>query len=255
MTTVLITTAIAPPDNMPYLAMTDRATRLLTTKAGIFFWAAFGVKNIVIVDATNRNVLSEEEVQLLNEMNVNIEQLAFQQDDELIKIKGKGYAEGSLILHAVENSEVLAKTKEFYKCTGKVYCRNFPQIQEAIKRQGLSTVFWMESAHGPNPTKIDTRFFYTTAAFFKDVLVHGYMSASDTEKNFVESSCAQVVEAQCKNGELLRPLLSGFSGGLGRQYDEIYLGDLDAAFPCWFQKKNLVQKAIDKTLSFKALQK
>lgn len=249
MTTVLITTAIAPPDNMAYLAMTNRATRLLTTKAGIYFWAAFGVKNIVIVDATNRQVLSEEEVRLLNDMNVNIEQIAFQQDDELIKLKGKGYAEGSLILHAVENSAVLAKTKEFYKCTGKVYCRNFPQIQEAIQRQALSTVFWMESAHGPNPAKIDTRFFFTTTAFFRDVLVHGYMSASDTEKNFVESSCAQVVQAQCKNGELPRPLLSGFSGGLGRQYDEIYLGDLDAAFPCWYQQKNLVQKVIDKTRS------
>ena len=48
---------------------------------------------------------------------------------------------------------------------------------------------------------------------------------------------------------LPRPLLSGFSGGLGRQYDEVYLGDLDAAFPCWYQQKNFVQKAIAKTRS------
>lgn len=249
MTTVFMTTAIAPPANMPYLAMTEMAPRLLTTKAGIFFWAALGVNNIVIADATNRLVLSEEEIRLLNEMNVTIEQLAFQQDDELIKLKGKGYAEGSLILHAVENSSILAKSKSFFKCTGKVYCRNFTQIQEVIESRALSNVFWTESAHGPNPTKIDTRFFLTTTSFFKDVLVHGYMSASDSEQHFVESSCARVVEAHCKSGTLPRPLLSGFSGGLGRQYDEMYLGDLDAAFPCWYQQKNFVQKAIAKTRS------
>ena len=249
MTTVLITTAIAPPENMPYLAMTNQATRLLTTKAGIFFWAAFGVTNIVIADATNCQVLSEEEVQLLNQMNVNVEQLAFQQDNALIQVKGKGYAEGSLILHAVQNSALLAKAKEFFKCTGKVYCRNFPQIQSVIKDRGLSTAFWIESVEGPNPTKMDMRFFFTTTAFFEDVLVHGYMNASDTEHNIAEATCAQSVQAHCKSGELLRPLLSGFSGGLGRQYDEMYLGDMDAVFPCWYQKKTLVQKVMDKTRS------
>jgi hypothetical protein len=29
----------------------------------------------------------------------------------------------------------------------------------------------------------------------------------------------------------------------------MYLGDMDAAFPCWYQKKNLVQKVMDKTRS------
>lgn len=249
MTAVLITTAIAPPENIPYLAMTNVATRLLTTKAAIFFWAASGVKNIVIVDATNQLVLSESEVSSLSQMNVNVEQMAYQQDDALIKVKGKGYAEGSLILYAVQNSSVLSRAKEFFKCTGKVYCRNFAQLQNVIKNQGLSSVFWMESTQGPNPAMIDMRFFYTTKAFFEEVLIHGYMEASDNEQNFVESSCARLVQAQCKSGNLLRPLLSGFSGGLGRQYDEIYLGDLDAAFPCWYQKKNLIQKAIEKTLS------
>lgn len=42
--TVLITSAIAPPAAMPALKMADSGMRMITTKAGIFFWVGQGLR-------------------------------------------------------------------------------------------------------------------------------------------------------------------------------------------------------------------
>ena len=105
--TVLITTANEPPNNVPYLKMTNIATRYLTAKASVFFWAACGVERIVIADATGTSLLNQEDVQRLSQMGVMVEQISYFQNEDLIKAKGKGYGEGELIKFALENSTFL----------------------------------------------------------------------------------------------------------------------------------------------------
>src|SRR3974390_1802726 len=95
--TILITTAIRPPSGVPYLKMTDSSSRTVATRCGIFFWASQKVKNIVIADATGCKVLCAEEEDLLAKMGVNVEQISYNQDNDSIKERGKGYAEGLLI--------------------------------------------------------------------------------------------------------------------------------------------------------------
>jgi len=67
---VLITTANSPPTGVPNEGMTNVAARLLTAKAAVFFWAAQGVRKIVIADATGGDLIQSDDVALLRQMNV-----------------------------------------------------------------------------------------------------------------------------------------------------------------------------------------
>jgi hypothetical protein len=231
--TVLITTATSPPEGMPFLQMTNVAARFITAKAAAFFWAAQGVEQLVIADATGSTLLKEDEVTLLSAMNVAVEQIHYQQDDALITSRGKGYAEGELIKFALNESDFLQNETSFFKCTGKVYCRNFAQIQQTIEAHRIRNIFWKHLGEG-DITKpwADTRFFYTTKYFCEQYLLPAYMNADD-HTSAAEYFVFNMLNETLPQSKTLRPLLSGFEGGTGHPYFDFSLGALDASCPCW----------------------
>jgi hypothetical protein len=234
--TVLITTAIAPPVGMPYLKITNVATRHLTTKAAIYFWAAQGVEKIVVADATGKTPLNGEELEMLEKMDVQVEQLAYFQNDALIKSKGKGYGEGELIKFALANSNFLQGAEGFFKCTGKVYCRNFKAIFQLIEGNHIQHMFWRWLEPGDFlRTWADVRFFYSTKEFCEKHLIPAYLS-SDDNAEATEFSVFSMLQQVLPAATALRPLLSGFCGGSGEQYFDASLGILDTTHPCWASK-------------------
>lgn len=231
--TVLITSAISPPANTPALRMTGSAVRSITTKAAIFFWAGQGPKNIVVCDSTGSNVLTPEELSTIRQLGVAIEQIAFRQDDALVVERGKGFAEGKLIEFAIRNSELLNKSGHFFKCTGKMFCRNFGRIWDLIVANNIGTMFWKLHEHALVDRNLaDARFFYTSIADFQRLALPAYGRATETQ--ILEHLLAVSLHSQLTTGASLRPLLSGFSGGLGLQCEEYYLGTLDLTYPCWY---------------------
>jgi hypothetical protein len=235
-TTVLITTANNPPDGMPFLKMTDFCIRYVTAKASVFFWSAQGVDRIVIADATGGELLDTEDIRLLKMMNVEVEQISYQQNNELIKAKGKGYAEGQLIKFALENSNFLNDASYFYKCTGKIYCRNFQEIDMIIRKNNIKTIFWRHLGNGiPSYNWADTRFFFTTRDFCQESLIPAYLNADDNVAA-AEHYVYKLLDNKLSKGNALRPLLSGFAGGSGKQYFDLSLGALDTSCPCWIEK-------------------
>lgn len=235
--TVLITTATAPPKNMPHLAMTSAAARRITAKAAVFFWAAQGIEKIVIADATGNTLINSDEILLLKQMNVSIEQIHYLQNNELIKSRGKGYAEGELIKFSLENSSFLKNENNFFKCTGKVYCRNFREIFEMIKQHGLENIFWRHIGDGdPIQPWADMRFFYTSKNFCEKYLIPAYLNADDNMGQAAEYYCFNMLNEKLPTAKAFRPLLSGFSGGTGDQYFDLSFGALDFNYPCWAGK-------------------
>ncbi len=235
---VLITTATRPPEGVPFLKMTDSAVRYISAKAAVFFWAAQRINKIVIADATGMTLLSSDELTLLKQMNVQVEQIAYFQDSELIKQKGKGYGEGEIIRFALSNSVFLQQEERFFKCTGKIYCRNFPELFKLIQRNDISNMFWRYMGDGSSMQPwSDIRFFYATRQFVEEHLLPAYLK-SDDKTGAAEYYCQVVLNEKLISGKTLRPLLSGFCGGTGEQYFDASLGALDSSFPCWFDKKS-----------------
>jgi hypothetical protein len=231
--TVLITSAIAPPANTPMLRMTDSNMRAITTKAAIFFWVGQGQKDIVICDSTASTVLTAEELASIRKLGISIEQLTYQQDNTLVVEKGKGFAEGQLIKFAIQNSELLSKSGDFFKCTGKTFCRNFAAIWDLIVKNNIANMFWKLHEHSlVDRNLVDSRFFYTSVTDFHRLILPAYSQSS--ESSILEYQLSLNLNSQLSQGSSLRPLLSGFSGGLGNQYQERYLGELDLLYPCWY---------------------
>lgn len=235
--TVLITTATAPPEGIPHLAMTGVAARLVSAKAAIFFWASQGVRNIVITDATDVVLLNPEEVTLLEQMNVRVEQLHFMQDHEQLRLRGKGYGEGKLIEFALDHSAILKEVEHFFKCTGKVYCRNFHAIAQMIESSQLSNIFWghFSDLHALQAWA-DMRFFFTSKEFCRQFILPAYAQADDSAGVAAEFFCLRAITQHLSPIYSLRPLLSGFAGSTGNQYPDESLGALDYRYPSWIGK-------------------
>jgi hypothetical protein len=241
--TILITSAIAPPPNTPMLRMTDSNMRSITTRAAVFFWIGQGQKNIVICDATESSVLSAEELATIRKLGVFIEQLAYKQDDLLLVQRGKGFAEGQLIKFAVENSQLLGRSDSFFKCTGKVFCRNFAAIWDLIARNNIANMYWKLTEGSPvERNLVDARFFYTSSSDFHRLLLPAYEQS--TETRILEYNLLLSLDGQLQRGTSLRPQLSGFAGGTGKQYPESYLGDLELSYPCWYSLKTAQQAVV-----------
>ena len=84
------------------------AKRKITAKAAVYFWAASGVKKIVIADASGQTLLGETELVMLNQMEIEIEQIKYFQDNDLVVKKGKGYGEGAIIKFKFELFEIMS---------------------------------------------------------------------------------------------------------------------------------------------------
>jgi hypothetical protein len=210
--TVLITTASNPPDGMPQLKMTNVAARTATAKAAVFIWAAQGIRKIVIADATGSTLLNSEETAMLKQMGVDVEQIHYLQNSALVKQRGKGFGEGELTSFALNNSMLLKQETHFFKCTGKLFCRNLPEIRGMIQHNHLSHIFWKMLNYENTRTFADTRFFYTSRDFALNVLLPAYLKADDRQPACVEEHCHAVLQGTLKSAQAIRPLISGFSG-------------------------------------------
>jgi len=250
---VLITTASRPPAGVYVLEMTHEAKRKITAKGAVFFWAALGVKKIVIADATGQTLLDDSDVHMLKQMDVEVEQVYYLQDNSLVIQKGKGYGEGALIQFALQNSRFLKEADHFFKCTGKVYCRNFLQIFKMIEQNNIQNIFWRDVF---NPAMMDTRFFYVSKKFCTESLLPAYEKIDDRNKKFSEHCVMKAAQEQLSQSKSVRPMLSGFSGSMNRPYfdsspgwaggaigDGILrsegaqgLGSLEHNFPCWISQ-------------------
>lgn len=229
MSPLLITTAIQPPENSYALRMIETEKRAGLSKASVYFWAGFGIKKIVVADATGENVLNVDDLKLISAMGVEVEQISYCQDHNAVVEKGKGYGEGSLIDFSIKNSKILRDSDDFYKCTGKIFCRNFLDIDSTIQRNSISNIFWRD----PLNEWMDTRFFHVSKSFCISFLIPAYQKIEDRKGLWAERVVYELVQRKLTERRSLRPLITGFSGTEDKPYFDSSLGFLDMKFPCW----------------------
>lgn len=236
-TPLLITSAIEPPQNVPFLQLKDPIKRKLITKAALLFWVAKGVKQIVLADATGRKALSDEEVRELDSLNVETEQISYAQDVARLIDKGKGQAEGRLIEFALDNSRLLGGATHFYKSTGKTFVRNFADINNMILRNSFDVMFWkrVEPDSLTQPWA-DCRFYFSSKDFARKHLIPAYLRTDD-KVAACEYHILQELNRTATTGLAPRPLVHGVEGGTDQDYFDQSLGILDTQLQCWAIRK------------------
>jgi len=234
MSTVVITTANMPPNGVPHLALVAPGPRVVAARAAALFWAVCGIKQIVLVDCTDSKLFSDDDIMWITSTGVRVEQLAFQQNTELVRLRGKGYGEAKILEYALEHSKLLESESSFYKCTGKVFCRNFSVINKFILDSDISNCFWQhhDDRVGFDTTYIDTRFYLTSKEFARDLLVPKFLEADDRVKA-IETCCYELIKPRYDQSLSPRPRLLGLAGGSGSWYSEHDLGYMDMNYPSW----------------------
>lgn len=213
--------------------MIDPQVRLFQLCCSVISWLGTdAIRNIVICDNTLPDYDFQPLRRLAKESGKNIEILTFPGDREEVKKKGKGYGEGEIIKHALENSQLIENCDSFYKITGRVFVNNFETIHQAhlnsarvfdnpisnIRRfaKRIAVILSTNSRHGRGMVR--TVFYKCDLAFFKEKLLTSNERVSDSGRFYLEHSYFFPLIKGGFSTFKISPVLVGFSGGSGELY-------------------------------------
>jgi hypothetical protein len=178
---LLITTAIEV--TAPLTKMSDPKQRLEATLIAFEHWLRVdSVETIVVVDGSDFEY-GDQLRELGKTSHKRIEFLRFRADDQRTKAKGKGYAEGEIVAHALSRSETLRGCDYFAKCTGKHWVENYSHCLAAFdgKFQCAVNGKWEIET-------LDTRIYFASREFWLKELAKAHLRVDDTNGYFLEHS-------------------------------------------------------------------
>lgn len=199
--------------------LTDSNVRLNETKQALDSIIQKGYfKEIVIVDGSDHDILTVQEIQNYKQQGVIIEQLRFQQDSNLVDQFGKGNGEMQITNYMVDNSQLVNKANGFHKLTARYFFDNFDEVIAAI--DGYDNVFYFY--HPPFVRKyksfIATIFYKTSLDFYKSHIYNSMHLHSKTTAGLLESIFFKKLINLPKTAiRSVYPKYSGTSGTTGKQ--------------------------------------
>lgn len=153
----------------------------------------------------------------------NLECLFFMADKNLVQYHGKGYGEGEIIRHALQNSVYLAQADFFAKCTAKLWVENFKECLKEwngkfLCKATFSNVFSIKKTILDH---IDTRFYLVNRNFYLKYLATAHINLGGTTGMGIEESFRDVILENQMKGVIFNtpPLIGGVGGGTGKYYN------------------------------------
>lgn len=213
---ILLTSAVTISDSQPVL--NQKSDRIELTLYSIREWLILepGIK-IVICDGSDFDFSP-----LVSNMFplANIECLYFKNSSHLVSQFGKGFGEGEIIKFALANSRYLSESDFFAKCTSKLWVRNF---RSCLNEWNGSFIC---DGDFSNVTKfkpfafnhIDTRFYFSTKAFYVENFLDAYQNVNDKQGKSLEQCFKDVaISKQFQHFIFpIRPEIAGVSGSTGK---------------------------------------
>lgn len=216
---ILLTSSVVAMDQSVHLK--DEKLRIFHTLESIGKWLQICPHaNLVICDGSGFDFSP-----LIHEKfpGAIIECLFFNNNANLIRLHGKGYGEGEIILHALSHSKILFNATWFAKCTAKLWVDNFDScIQEwngrFLCKAYFSNVFSFKKTF---IEYIDTRFYLVDKSFYKANLSDAHLNIGVDDVQGVEEKFLAAVKNRAIKKFLFRksPVVSGVGGGSGRYYN------------------------------------
>ena len=228
--TLIVTSAIHPPDNMPYLRLIDPQQRLFQTYCSLICWIRQRhITNIVLCDNTGTDHTFSGLATLAAQHDKTLEILVFRGDHEETCLRGKGYGEGEIMKHVIEHSRLLKEDTAFYKITGRIFVEGFEAIHKAHRDK--SVVFrpciaaWQEillrSAHicpllsdwkRVWKGRVSTVFYKCTTEYYANNLIDRFRRVDDRRRYYLEHAFVDPLKKNGFDVFSVRPRLVGRSG-------------------------------------------
>lgn len=144
-------------------------------------------RKIIIVDGSNNPILSREEISYYLEREIEIEQLLFEQDSDLVEQFGKGHGEMQITNYMVENSKLVNEYGGFVKLTPRYYFDNmkdvFPKINDF---QNVFFYYYPEPVRKIKPFLVSI-FYKTSLEFYNNHLKNSLEEHSKEIDGYMES--------------------------------------------------------------------
>lgn len=234
MTTLLVTSAIQPMTDL-YMSVTDPDRRLLAVRGGLYRWVdRWQIRNLVIVDGSDRRPLNECDLALFGKLGVRVEQIAYRQSAEKLQRYGKGYGESEAMDLAVEQSQLLNEAGSFFKITGKQFVDNFAEIQAVLKAFQVQAIFYHVAIKERVVPRIDTRFFYTSIDCYRQHLKGAWAGIDDQGGRPIEKVYHDILSAHLRSAATHRPIISGLAGGTGAFAEDVFGTTPSQTFPAFY---------------------
>lgn len=210
---LLITSAIHV--SAPGTKLADPGERLDLTLKGIERWLRTpAVDSLVVVDGSGFDY-SSQLAELSRGSQKNVEFLAFRNNAGLVRVKGKGYGEGEIVLHALTHSKTLSEAPVFAKCTAKLYVRNYAKCLAVFNGKFMCGIY------GKNSIRcLDTRFYISSREFWLKHFADAHFRVDDPHGYYIEHSYLDRLRENGARGFTLPvpPLIEGRSGSDNIEY-------------------------------------
>jgi hypothetical protein len=212
----LVMTATFHAPLTPYLVLREERARIQQYMCALVAWSrAPRVRRIVFAENSDTRFDFSRIVRHLEGAGKEVELLVFDGNKESPRF-GKGYGEGVILEHVYRHSRLLREAGSFYKCTGRLFVRNFDAVSEATT---ATHAFRRKHAKKPgNPSKVDTTFFKCGLDLFAERLIHAYRDVDDEKRVFIEHRYFELLPEDVAGGFPVAPEVVGESASTGKVY-------------------------------------
>lgn len=210
--------------------LTDEGVRLSQARDALFrLIADRHFDRIVIVDGSNRSVLSNSEIAELSRSGVEIEQLMFQQNREQVQLFGKSNGEVQITEFMLANSALIREAGGFYKLTPRWTVENLGAILGQIR--DLSNVFY--HFHPPLIRRLRpfviTSFYKLSVSAYEQYFTGCLADCGPDVDGYLEAVFFRRIHtAKLKRLRVEFPHFSGIGGTLGLPISNRYYWARDA---------------------------
>lgn len=203
------------------VALKDTQERIRLTLESIGEWLRLDPHlQIVVCDGSNYDFSNVVRARF---PAATIECLHFENQQHLVRQYGRGYGEGEIVRHALDNSKLIGQAGCFAKCTAKLWVENFATCAAAwTGGMRLKGVF-LDVFSPLKPTRfayIDTRFYITNCKDYLQYFREAHHWIRKDEGYGLEECFHDVVLRQGLNACLfpVDPVICGVGGGTGVSY-------------------------------------
>lgn len=216
---VLLTSSVVAHDTGVALSNTDERIRL--TLASIEQWLKITQPlRMVICDGSNFDFSI---IVAKRFPKAEIECLHFDNNQNLVKLHGRGYGEGEIVRYALAHSKFIAKAECFAKCSSKLWVENFIECLSTWNGRLLCKGVFMDVFSFCKKTKfsyIDTRFYIASSKTYKKYFEDAHLQINKNLGRGLEECFLDVFLRNNLVNSLfvIPPVICGVGGGTGVYY-------------------------------------
>ena len=219
----LLITNVVNPSAKKHNKLNDPLERLQLAREAIFDIAeGKAFEELVIVDGSNCDILSDLEIKKIERMNVKVEQLKFAQEAQMVCMHGKSHGEMQITDYAIKNSTFIRGAGGFFKISGRYTVKN---LKDVISRTETYRSFFYRynpSFFGENKRFVCTIFYKCSLDFYKDKIAQGIFECSDNPKGFLEAVFYRRTTGLSLQAISCFPWFSGIGGTHGKATSNKY---------------------------------